>query len=138
MKTLHIHVKVQDLQESIDFYSALFATTPSVQKSDYAKWMLRDPALNFAISDGGSQTGIEHLGFQTDSSEELQKLNKKLQQLTGIKPEENETTCCYAKSLKSWVADPQGIEWELFHTHGTSEVYGDRGKSSLSAETEKS
>lgn len=125
MKTFHVHVRVKNLQESIEFYNALFNTKPSVVKPDYSKWMLEDPRLNFAISTGHAENGIEHLGFQADSREGLQEIYKNMEQAKGTVREEGECTCCYSKSQKSWITDPQGVDWEAFYTHGTATVYGE-------------
>ena len=125
MKRLHIHVRVNDLNESIDFYNALFNTTASVVKSDYAKWMLEDPRVNFAISTGHSQSGIEHLGIQAENEGELKEVYAHMENAKGKILEEGETVCCYAKSQKSWITDPQGINWEVFYTHGNATVYGE-------------
>lgn len=125
MKTFHVHVRVKDLKESIEFYTALFNTQPSLIKPDYAKWMLEDPRINYAISTGHSETGIEHLGLQTDSEAELKEIYAGMQQAKGAVREEGECTCCYSKSQKSWITDPQGVDWEAFYTHGSSTVYGE-------------
>jgi catechol-2,3-dioxygenase len=125
MKRLHIHVSVDDIAKSIGFYSALFATQPTVTKPDYAKWMLEDPRVNFAISARGAQTGLDHLGIQVETDAELQEVYARLQQADRPVLEEGATTCCYAKSEKSWIADPQGLSWETFLTSGESTVYGD-------------
>lgn len=125
MKRFHVHVRVQDLQPSITFYNALFGTPASVVKADYAKWMLDDPRVNFAISTGHQQTGIEHLGIQTESPEELAEVYTRMQTARGQVFVEGETTCCYAKSQKSWITDPQGVEWEAFYTHGAATTYGE-------------
>ena len=125
MQRFHVHLRVNDLNESIRFYQALFNTKPSVIKSDYAKWMLDDPTLNFAISTGDGAAGIRHLGLQTDSAEGLQEVYANLKNADGAILEEGNTTCCYAKSEKSWITDPQGVEWEAFYTHGEATVYGE-------------
>ena len=125
MKRFHVHLRVNNLNQSIRFYQALFNTQPSVVKGDYAKWMLDDPQLNFAISTGEGEAGIRHLGLQTDSSDELKAVYQNLQNADGVVLEEGETTCCYAKSEKSWITDPQGVEWEAFFTHGEATVYGE-------------
>lgn len=125
MKTFHVHIRVKNLEESINFYSALFAQKPTVQKADYAKWMLDDPKVNFAISNGHTENGIEHLGIQTSSKEELQEVYRNLENARGEVFEEGECTCCYSKSQKSWITDPQGVDWEVFYTHGTATVYGE-------------
>jgi catechol 2,3-dioxygenase-like lactoylglutathione lyase family enzyme len=125
MKRLHVHVSVEDIAQSVRFYSALFATTPSVLKPDYAKWMLEDPRVNFAISARGKAGGLDHLGIQVETPEELHEVYGRLQQADRPVLEEGATTCCYAKSEKSWITDPQGLSWETFLTHGESTVYGD-------------
>ena len=119
MKRLHVHVGVEDLQASIRFYSTLFAAEPTVTKPDYAKWMLEDPRVNFAISSGRhAAKGIEHLGIQVESAEELAEVYTRLRSADRPVLEEGATTCCYARSEKSWIADPQGVVWETFHTTG--------------------
>jgi catechol 2,3-dioxygenase-like lactoylglutathione lyase family enzyme len=125
MKRLHVHVSVEDIAKSVGFYSALFAAQPAVQKPDYAKWMLQNPRVNFAISARGAPTGLDHLGIQVETDEELHEVYDRLQQADRPVLEEGATTCCYAKSEKSWIADPQGISWETFLTSGESTVYGD-------------
>jgi catechol 2,3-dioxygenase-like lactoylglutathione lyase family enzyme len=125
MKRLHVHVAVGDLSQSVGFYSALFAAQPTVLKTDYAKWMLDDPRVNFAISTRGREPGLDHLGIQVESQEELHEVYGRLRQAGGNMIEQGETTCCYAKSAKSWIDDPAGIAWETFHTTGESIVYGD-------------
>ena len=125
MKRLHVHVSVADIPHSIQFYSALFAAQPSVVKSDYAKWMLEDPRVNFAISTRGRAVGLDHLGIQVENTDELHEVYGRLRQAGGEIIEQGETTCCYAKSEKSWTSDPAGISWETFHTTGESTVYGD-------------
>jgi catechol-2,3-dioxygenase len=125
MKRLHIHVSVGDITESAKFYSALFAAEPTVVKQDYAKWMLDDPRVNFAISTRSGETGLDHLGIQVESADELQEVYSRLQQADRPVVEEGATTCCYAKSEKSWISDPQGLPWETFLTSGESTVYGD-------------
>ncbi|WP_129780606.1 ArsI/CadI family heavy metal resistance metalloenzyme [Peristeroidobacter soli] len=124
MKRLHVHVSVDDLARSIQFYSTLFAAEPTVTKGDYAKWMLEDPRVNFAISQRGGEAGIEHLGIQVEDRAELADVYSRLQRAEAPVLEEGATTCCYAKSEKSWVEDPQGIQWETFLTMGESTTYG--------------
>ncbi len=124
MKRLHVHVAVADLPQSIRFYSTLFAASPSVEKPDYAKWMLEDPRVNFAISARGAELGVEHLGIQVEDGEELAEVYDRLSRADAPVLEEGATTCCYAKSEKSWVTDPAGVAWEVFHTIGDSAVYG--------------
>jgi hypothetical protein len=125
MKRLHVHVSVEDLGQSIRFYSTLFAAQPSVTKPDYAKWMLEDPRVNFAISTRSGTVGLDHLGIQVEDAVELHDVYARLQQADRPVLEEGETTCCYAKSEKSWISDPQGLAWETFLTNGESTVYGD-------------
>jgi catechol 2,3-dioxygenase-like lactoylglutathione lyase family enzyme len=126
MKRLHVHVGVESIDSSVAFYSALFGAEPTVLKDDYAKWMLDDPRVNFAISAGDhAAKGIEHLGIQVESQEELAEVYGRLQAADRPVLEEGATTCCYAKSEKSWVADPQGIVWEAFHTTGDATDYGE-------------
>jgi hypothetical protein len=116
MKRFHVHLHVDDLAQSIAFYSKLFAAQPARVEADYAKWMLDDPAVNFAISTRGSQPGIDHLGFQTDDAAELAVMKADAQSADMAVLDEGQTTCCYARSEKHWVTDPQGIAWEHFHT----------------------
>ena len=119
MKRFHVHVAVPDLQQSIRFYSTLFGSEPAVVKTDYAKWMLEDPRLNFAISQRGGGSGINHLGFQVDDAAELTALHSRLQAAdAGVVAEKN-VSCCYARSDKYWVSDPAGVPWESFHSLGT-------------------
>ena len=124
MKRFHVHVHVDDLAKSIGFYSKLFAAEPSRIEGDYAKWMLEDPRINFAISTRGSKAGIDHLGFQTDDAEELAALKARAEAADMALLDEGETTCCYARSEKHWVTDPQGIAWEHFHTLDNIPVFG--------------
>src|ERR1700704_5791387 len=125
MKRLHIHMAVEDLPRSIGFYSALFAAEPAVVKADYAKWMLEDPRVNFAISTRGRQPGLDHLGIQVENSDELQEVYGRLHKAGGDIIEQGATVCCYATSEKSWIDDPAGIAWETFLTSGESTDYGD-------------
>ena len=128
MKRLHVHVHVDDLGQSIRFYSTLFAAEPSVVKDDYAKWMLEDPRVNFAISTGASHgAGISHLGIQAEDEGELAEIYERLGEAERPVLEEKATTCCYAQSDKQWIADPQGVPWETFYTYGESTVYGKSG-----------
>ena len=124
MKRMHVHVSVECLDRSISFYSALFATQPAIVKSDYAKWMLDDPRVNFAISTRGKQPGLDHLGIQVESKGELSDVYARLREAGGTVIEQGQTTCCYAKSEKSWIDDPAGIPWETFFTTGKSTDYG--------------
>ena len=126
MKRLHVHVGVDDLERSIGFYSTLFGAEPTVRKHDYAKWMVEDPRVNFAISAGQHERrGIQHLGVQVESGEELGQVYGRLRAADRPVLEEGRTTCCYAKSEKSWIADPDGIVWEAFFTDGEATTYGD-------------
>jgi len=125
MKRFHVHVAVADLDQSIRFYSQLFAADPSVLKPDYAKWMLDDPRINFAISQRGGKHGVNHLGLQVDSGEELEEVHGRLEQAGGAIVEEKGVSCCYARSDKYGVTDPQGIAWESFRSLGTVPFYGD-------------
>lgn len=125
MKRLHVHVSVEDLAASVRFYSTLFAAEPTVRKPDYAKWMLDDPRVNFALSTGrGEGRGVEHLGIQVESPEELSEVYARLKAADRPLLEEGATTCCYARSEKSWIADPQGVVWETFRTTGEAVDYG--------------
>jgi len=124
MKRLHVHLAVDNLDASIHFYSQLFATEPTVQKTDYAKWMLEDPRVNFAISARGAEAGVQHLGIQVENKIELADVYSRLQRADGPVLEEGATTCCYAESEKSWIEDPQGVKWETFLTTGESTTYG--------------
>ena len=126
MKRFHVHVGVADLDASIAFYSGLFGAEPTVTKADYAKWMLEDPRINFAIScKDGAAKGIEHIGLQVESAGELAEVYGRLTNAKGPVIAEGATTCCYAKSEKSWIADPDGVIWEAFLTEGESTVYGE-------------
>jgi len=123
MKRFHVHLHVADLGRSIGFYSKLFAAEPTRIESDYAKWMLDDPRINFAISTRGSGTGIDHLGLQTDDEGELAELKARAAAADMALLDEGQTSCCYARSEKHWVTDPQGIAWEHFHTLGDIPVF---------------
>jgi catechol 2,3-dioxygenase-like lactoylglutathione lyase family enzyme len=125
MKRLHVHVSVDDLAQSVRFYSTLFAAEPAVTKADYAKWMLDDPRVNFAISTRSGGSGLDHLGIQVETQGELQEVYGRLRQADRPVLDEGSTTCCYAQSEKSWITDPQGVSWETFLTTGESTVYGD-------------
>jgi catechol 2,3-dioxygenase-like lactoylglutathione lyase family enzyme len=125
MKRFHVHVAVDNIQDNIRFYSSVFGAAPAVVKDDYAKWMLDDPRVNFAISTRGARTGLDHLGFQVESDAELKRMKQNLISAQAPILEENEKDCCYAKSDKYWVTDPQGIAWETFHTLETVPVYGE-------------
>jgi len=124
MKRLHLHVSVDDLADSIRFYSGMFAAAPTVQKTDYAKWMLDDPRMNFAISRRGADVGLNHLGIQVESETELQQMQSRLESLQPGVAKEADVACCYARSDKYWVTDPSGIAWETFHTLANIPVFG--------------
>lgn len=124
MKRFHVHVAVDDLETNIRFYSAVFGSPPTVEKPDYAKWMVEEPRLNFAISNRGAKTGLDHLGFQVDSDEELRELRQKVTDAEISALDQPQTECCYARSDKYWVTDPQGIAWETYHTLSGVEIYG--------------
>jgi hypothetical protein len=125
MKRMHVHVAVENLEHSVGFYSALFDAEPAVVKPDYAKWMLDDPRVNFAISTRGREPGLDHLGIQVENKTELHEVYARLRKAGGAVIEQGETACCYAKSEKSWIDDPAGIAWETFHTTGENTEYGD-------------
>ncbi len=123
MKRFHVHVAVPDLKQGIRFYSTMFGAEPAVVKVDYAKWMLEDPRVNFAISQRGGAAGINHLGFQVDEDAELQELHARLQAADAGVTEEKDVACCYARSDKYWVKDPAGVPWESFRSLGTVPYY---------------
>lgn len=126
MKRLHVHVTVNDLEQAIGFYATLFAAQPAVVRTDYAKWMLEDPRVNFAISARGvAQAGLDHLGIQVEDSDELTEVYQRLQAADGPMVEQGAVACCYHQSEKSWITDPSGVRWEAFLTHGETTVYGD-------------
>ena len=125
MKRFHVHAHVEDLQKSIAFYSAMFDAQPTRIESDYAKWMLEDPRINFAISTRGGKPGVDHLGIQTDTDEELAELKARAQAADIALLDEGQTSCCYARSDKHWVTDPQGIAWEQFHTLANIPVFSE-------------
>ncbi len=126
MKRFHVHTHVADLQASIAFYSKLFGAAPARVESDYAKWMLDDPRINFAISTRGDKPGIDHLGVQTDTEAELAELKSRASAADLALVDEGDTTCCYARSEKHWVVDPAGIAWEHFHTLGDIPVFSQK------------
>jgi catechol 2,3-dioxygenase-like lactoylglutathione lyase family enzyme len=127
MKRLHVHVSVDHLDQSVRFYSTLFAAEPTVLKHDYAKWMLDDPRVNFAISKRGGAAGVQHLGIQVEDGSELAEVYDRLKQAERPIVEQRATTCCYTNSDKQWIADPQGVAWETFLTHGEATTYGEGG-----------
>jgi len=125
MKRFHVHVHVADLDSSVEFYSTLFGEEPTVLKSDYAKWMLEDPRVNFAITAGASTPAIDHLGLQVESDDDLASIAQRLNTAGQLVVKQANATCCYARGNKGWVKDPGGISWETFHTFGESTEYGD-------------
>ena len=127
MKRFHVHVAVPDLSQSIRFYSTLFGAEPAVRKDDYAKWMLDEPRVNFAISQRGGASGVNHLGFQVDSDAELESIHGQLAAADSAIVSEKNVSCCYARSDKYWVTDPAGVAWETFHSLGRVPVYGEDG-----------
>jgi catechol 2,3-dioxygenase-like lactoylglutathione lyase family enzyme len=133
MKRLHVHTTVRDLEESIRFYSTLFGEEPARREPDYAKWMLEDPRMNFAISTWGKEPGIDHLGFQVDEDSEFGEIAARLEKAGHTVAGEKNTTCCYAVSDKHWVVDPAGTPWETFRT---MEQVKTRGSSAVKAEVE--
>lgn len=133
MKRFHIHVGVEKLDESIRFYSALFGAQPVKTKPDYAKWMLDDPSLNFAISTRAGKKGVDHVGIQVDSAAELHALRDQLSKANLSTHDEGETICCYAKSEKTWVEDPSGIAWEAYHTMEDAQIFSGKAENAESA-----
>jgi lactoylglutathione lyase len=127
MKRFHVHLHVDDLARSVAFYSRLFAAEPARIEADYAKWMLEDPRVNFAISTRGQAAGIDHLGFQVDDASELSELKARAESADMALLDEGQTTCCYSKSEKHWVTDPQGVAWEHFHTLDSIPVFSEKG-----------
>ena len=125
MKRFHVHLHVNDLGKNVGFYSALFNQPPTRTEGDYAKWMLEDPPVNFAISTRGTSTGVDHLGIQVSSADELDALKAQAQAADMALLDEGETTCCYARSDKYWITDPQGVAWEQFHTLGNIPVFNE-------------
>jgi len=125
MKRFHVHVHVDDLARSVAFYAQLFGAQPVRQEGDYAKWMLDDPRINFAISTRGARPGVDHLGIQTDDADELAAMKARAQSADLALQDQGETSCCYARSEKHWVTDPQGIAWEHFHTLGDIPVFSE-------------
>jgi catechol 2,3-dioxygenase-like lactoylglutathione lyase family enzyme len=122
MKRLHVHVAVDDLDDSIAFYRGLFGVEPTVRRPDYAKWRLDDPPVNLALSTGGGKRGLDHLGLEVDSSDELEGLRAQMTAAGVERQAEGEALCCYARSDKTWAVDPEGLRWESFHTTGTHDA----------------
>jgi catechol 2,3-dioxygenase-like lactoylglutathione lyase family enzyme len=125
MQRLHLHINVEDLERSVGFYTTLFGAGPTVRKPDYAKWMLEDPRVNLAISERGLKPGVAHAGIQAETADELAVLAARLKAAGETTFDQQATSCCYAKSDKSWVVDPSGVQWETFHTFGESTAYGE-------------
>ena len=123
MKRFHVHVAVDDIEQAVRFYSTMFGAEPTVLKPDYAKWMVEDPRINFAISARGATPGVNHLGFQLDSDDELRAMHAQLEAADAALVEEAGANCCYAKSDKYWITDPAGIAWETYHTLGSIPVF---------------
>ena len=134
MARMHIHIAVEDLDRNIAFYSNLFGAEPTVSKPDYAKWQLDDPRVNFAISNRGSKPGLDHVGIQSDSAAEQQRIEQRLQQAGIAGAAQKGSTCCYAQSDKYWVQDPQGIAWETFHTLASAPTFGEARAAQSSGE----
>jgi catechol 2,3-dioxygenase-like lactoylglutathione lyase family enzyme len=137
MKRFHVHVAVENLEQSVRFYATLFGAEPTLTERDYAKWMLDNPRVNFAISQRGGAAGVQHLGIEVEDSAELAEVYDRLKRAERPVLEEGSTTCCYARSEKQWIADPQGVAWETFLTHGRSTVYGTDGAVSKLAASAK-
>jgi catechol 2,3-dioxygenase-like lactoylglutathione lyase family enzyme len=135
MKRFHVHVAVANLEASTRFYAAMFGAQPTVLKADYAKWMLDDPRINFAISERAGATGLNHLGFQADTDEELEEIHARLQTADATVTAEKGANCCYAKSDKYWAEDPSGIPWESFRTLDTIPVYGEQSQRATASAT---
>ncbi|HUL06406.1 MAG TPA: ArsI/CadI family heavy metal resistance metalloenzyme [Candidatus Acidoferrum sp.] len=137
MKRLHVSVAVSDLDSSVRFYATLFGAEPTLLKSDYAKWMLDDPRVNFSLSSREAKKGIDHLGIQVEDDTELAAVAGRLARAGKSIHEQEATTCCYARSNKAWVYDPEGVAWETFHTFGESTVYGESRDEAAAADNEK-
>ncbi len=126
MKRMHIHLAVEDLEKNIVFYSAMFGCQPTIQHDDYAKWMLDDPRVNFAISNRSNQTGLDHLGIQAENDEELEQIKQCLDATQGTIQTQADAACCYSRSDKHWITDPQGIAWESFHSLNEIPTFNDQ------------
>lgn len=133
MKRLHVHIGVENIEQAISFYSALFGAQPVKTKADYAKWLLNDPRVNFAISTRASKTGIDHLGIQVDDHSELDEIRGRIKSAALPAFDEGETICCYAKSDKTWVQDPAGVAWETYRTMEDAQIFGEKSASQESA-----
>ena len=135
MKRFHVHVAVHDLEQSIRFYSTLFGVPPAVKKDDYAKWMLEDPRINFAISDRSPRKGVDHLGLQAENGDELEEIGSRLAQADVSTTAQKNASCCYARSDKYWTIDPQGVAWESFHTLDSVPVFGEDTRAKAARES---
>ena len=135
MKRFHVHVAVHDLEQSIRFYSTLFGVPPAVKKDDYAKWMLEDPRVNFAISDRSPRKGVDHLGLQAENGDELEEIGSRLAQADVSTTAQKSASCCYARSDKYWTIDPQGVAWESFHTLDSVPVFGEDTRAKAARES---
>lgn len=133
MKRLHIHLAVEDLEQNIEFYSTMFGTKPTTQHDDYAKWMLDDPRVNFSISNRSSQIGLDHLGIQAENDPELQEIKQCLDATQNPVEAQEQTSCCYSRSDKYWITDPQGIPWESFHSLNEIPTFNDKKVDSIDA-----
>jgi catechol 2,3-dioxygenase-like lactoylglutathione lyase family enzyme len=133
MRRLHVSLTVDDLDASIRFYTTLFGAEPTVRKPDYAKWMLEDPRVNFAVDTGVGASGVSHLGIQSETPEELEATFARVAAAGGASVDEGETTCCYARSTKQWITDPEGVAWETFLTHEDAPVHGRKGPAAAAA-----
>ncbi len=131
MKQFHIHIGVKDIEKSVQFYTTLFGQEPTKLKSDYAKWMLEDPKLNFAISTRSEELGVNHVGIQVENPAELEEISTRLKNADLDVYDEGETTCCYSKSNKAWVSDPSGVPWEAYQNMADADVYGERTETEL-------
>ena len=127
MKRMHVMLRVRNLDDATRFYTTLFDAEPTVRKADYAKWMLDDPRVNFSVAEKTDDFGIEHLGIQAETPDELETLRKRIARADGDVRNEGETTCCYANSDKTWIVDAQGVAWEAFYTSGDAESYDGAG-----------
>ena len=125
MKRFHVSITVEDLEKSVHFYSVLFGAPPDVRRSDYAKWMLEDPRINFAIDARGRAPGVDHLGIEVEGLDQLGEVTDRLVAAQGATVRQNDATCCYARSDKTWVWDPAGVAWATFNHHGAATVYGE-------------
>ncbi len=137
MKRLHVNLTVKNVSDSVKFYSTLFDSEPTLQKNDYAQWLLDDPQVNFSIGLRGGSAGFNHVGIQVDSDEELNEMRDRATATTGQVVSQGKTVCCYAESEKDWLVDPQKVRWEIFHTTARTEDFGDNtGLPAMSSDNE--